>query len=100
MTEDKLERKDPRFRKIQITVDAYMQWIENEDGTGQGLTRFKAFPTDVYDDDDNRIGMIGGGTGAVTLSRSGMNEHEWTIHHDDLWYAFLKALEEEALETA
>ncbi len=90
-----LEHKDPRFKKIQLTVDVYQQWIENEDGVGgQGLSRFKAFPTDVYNEDETEhIGTIGGGTGAVTLSRLGNDEHEWTIHHDDLWYAFVKALE-------
>jgi len=90
---EKLERKDPRFKKIQITVDAYYQWIEDEDGYGQGFTRFRAFVTDVLDDDENKIGAIGGGTGAVTLTKA--DGREWTIHHDDLWYAFLKALEDE-----
>lgn len=88
---EKLEHKDPRFKKIQITVDVYHQWIEDEDGYGQGLTRFRAFVTDVLDDDDNKIGAIGGGTGAVTLTlRDG---EEWTLHHDDLWYALQEALE-------
>ena len=87
---EKLQRKDPRFKKIQITVDVYCQWIEDEDGYGQGLTRFRTFVTDVFDDDDNKIGAIGGGTGAVTLSEAG--EEEWTLHHDDLWFAFQEAL--------
>ena len=88
---DKLERKDPRFKKMQIIVDVYCEWIEDDDGHKRGLTRFRAFPTDVSDDDGEIIGRIGGGTGAVTLSET--DGDEWTMHHDDLWYAFQEALE-------
>ncbi len=92
---EKLDRKDPRFKKIQITVDAYLPWIEAEDGVGgEGLLTFLAFPTDVFDpiDTDKKIGTVGGGLGAVTLSQPD-EDGMWMIHHDDLWFAFLKALE-------
>ena len=87
---DKLERKDPRFKKMQITVDVYLEWIKDDDGYGKGLTRFRTFVTDVLDDEDNKIGAIGGGTGAVILTEA--DGEEWTLHHDDLWYAFQEAL--------
>ncbi len=94
MTTFDLKRKDPRFKKTQITVDVYHTWVVDEDGLRQGFSRFKSFTTAVYNEDETeQIGIIGGGTGAVTLSRLGNNEGEWTIHHDDLWFAFLEALE-------
>ena len=85
-----LHRKDPRFKKVSVTVEMYREWIINEDGYRQGLTRFRTFTTDALDDDDNLLGTIGGGTGAITLNKDG---EEWTIHHDDLWYAFVEAIE-------
>jgi hypothetical protein len=92
---DKLQRKDPRFKKIQITVDAYLPMITDEEGFKQGLLTFTTFTTDILTDDEEEIiGTIGGGLGSVTLTRRGQDEGQWRIHHDDLWYAFQKALEE------
>jgi hypothetical protein len=96
---EKLDRKDPRFKKISITVDAYLPQIIDEDGFRQGLMTFQAFVTDVYNvvdgEREEAIGSIGGGLGSVTLSRKGSNDVSWQIHHDDLWNAFIEALEEE-----
>ncbi len=93
---DKLERKDPRFKKIQITVDAYLPWIENEDGVGgEGLLTFFAFATDVTSPETGeKLGIIGGGLGSVILTQPD-DKGMWMIHHDDLWFAFQKALGEQ-----
>ena len=93
MSKEKLDRKDPRFKKIQITVDAYLPWIEDEDGYGQGLLTFFAFATDVTAPDGEKLGIIGGGLGSVILTQPD-DKGMWMIHHDDLWYAFQKALED------
>ncbi|MHA2063250.1 MAG: hypothetical protein ACXABY_02595 [Candidatus Thorarchaeota archaeon] len=94
MEKEKLEHKDSRFKKIQITVDAYLPVIIDEEGFKQGLLTFKSFTTDVLEDDEI-VGTIGGGLGAVTLSNRGDEAlGEWQIHHDDLWYAFQEALNE------
>ena len=95
---EKLEQRDPRFRKISITVDAYLPWVENpETGHGQGLMTFNTFVTDVKEADTGEdLGSIGGGLGSVTLSRkSDEDPISWKIYHDDLWHAFTKARDEE-----
>jgi len=78
-------------KKIQITVEAALPWVEFPDGSKQGISCFRTFCTDVFDDDgETQIGTIGGGTGFVTLSYDG---GEYMIKHSDLWYAFMAALE-------
>ena len=95
--EEKLDRRDPRFRKVQITVDAYLPWIVDEEGRGRGLVTFQSFVTDVKEADTNEpLGTIGGGLGAVTLRRMDDGPASWQIHHDDLWHAFIEALESQA----
>ena len=93
--QEQLDQRDPRFRKISITVDAYLPWIENpETGHGRGLMTFNTFVTDVKEADGDRehLGSIGGGLGSVTLSRkSDEDPISWRIYHDDLWHAFTRA---------
>ena len=91
---EKLDRKDPRFKRIQITVEAIMPTLVNEDGNKEALTTFRALVTDVIVD-DNIIGSIGGGLGSVTLTHHNKDGEfeEWMIHHDDLWEAFQEAVE-------
>lgn len=90
MSDDYPVRKDPRFKKTQVTVDMYHTWVIDKDGMRKGFSRFKTFSTDAIGENDERLGTISGGTGAVCLTKDGK---EWTIHHDDLWYAFVEALE-------
>jgi hypothetical protein len=90
---------------LEITVRAYCTMEYQEDGTRRGISCFKCFCTDVTSDDKDpapsgkhgeHIGMIGGGTGYVTLSdnrREGKPGEEFFIRHQDLWYAFQDALE-------
>ena len=94
--EEKLDRRDPRFRKVQITVDAYLPWIVDEEGRGRGLMTFVTFNTDVKEHGTDKVlGSIGGGLGSVTLSRQD-EMGQWQIHHDDLWHAFIEAVEGQA----
>lgn len=79
-----------RAEKRTLSVQMAYPWVENEDGTGQGITCFRTFCTDVYaDDDETLLGSIGGGTGFVTLTYQGKG---WLIKHSDLWHAFMEAL--------
>jgi len=89
------ERRE-RYFKLEVTVPVRLMWVDHGDGEASGSLVFKCFTTDVYDDDDNQIGAIGGGTGAVTLSAKAIEaKGEWMIWHDDLWYAFMEAVEKE-----
>ena len=77
--------------KLTVTVEIAKPWVTLPDGRRQGISCFRTFCTDVFDDDDNQIGTIGGGTGFVTLVSG---KDSWLMKHSDLWYAFQKALEE------
>lgn len=76
-------------RRCTISVEARTPMIEFSDGTKQGYMMFKVFCTDVSDDDDEKIGSIYGGTGAVVVT---IGNETWHIRHSDLWYAFQEAL--------
>jgi len=62
--------------------------------TGKGWINFFYSSCDVSDGDGNRLGSIKGDTTAsVWLFKDG-DRRNWRIGADDLWYAFVKALEE------
>ena len=75
--------------RISLTVEAVHPVAYLPDGGRAGLAVFNVFVTDVKDEDDNVVGSIGGGIGAVTLTYEGKT---WQIRHDDLWHAFMEAL--------
>lgn len=81
---------------VEITVRAYCTMEKLPNGCKRGVSCFKTFCTDVVDDDDNKYGMIGGGTGFVTLSDSRRSDDEgggeFFIRHSDLWYAYQRGL--------
>lgn len=90
---------------VEITVRAYCTKEQLPSGREHGISCFKTFCTTVTSDDKDpapsgehgeNIGMIGGGTGFVTLQDSrripGQDGEEFFIRHCDLWYAYQTAL--------
>lgn len=79
-------------KHITLTVDAVMPIVELEDGSKQSFSVFRAFVTEILDG-KNLVGTISGGTGYVTLDCDG---DEYLISHEDLWTAFMEALEKDS----
>jgi len=90
MSEEEFQLKEQPF--VEFTVRAYQAWNEKE---GRGISVFKIFPTDVSNDDGERLGSIAGGTGHLTISVND-GEHayqgEYLVPHDDIWHALQAAL--------
>jgi hypothetical protein len=80
-------------RRVEITVPVIQPYVKFEGGGAQGSTVFACFPTEVYDDNDEYIGSVSGGTGVVKIFREGDEGTSWMIRHSDIWNAFVEAVQ-------
>jgi hypothetical protein len=85
---------EQEFEEIEITVKARTTIIEKEDGTARGYLMFFMAATDVYSDDgEERLGAVKSGMDASVWLNHKSIKHPYQIKTQDLWYAFMVALD-------